>query len=145
MGPQSLAAVTAISAIVGTAATVYSTAEAGDAAKKIAAMEADRRSQEAEETARRAGKEKARELALGRARAAASGVGGKSTDLYLEELERTRDSEIAWIRKAGASGAAIDLKRGESAKESAYWSAGGQLASGIANTSAWYSQYTASE
>jgi len=131
--------------VVGLMGTAFSTLQQIEAAKdaeRIADRNAERAEKEAEERARRLAKEKARELSMGRARAAASGFRmGDSSQIYLDELERTRDEEIRWVREAGASQADILREEGDYARTQGFGSAFGTLASGAANAYSWYDSY----
>lgn len=86
--------------------------DAADAQEDIADQNAKREQREAEEMASRAESEAAREQSLARARAAASGVGGESTDLYISDLTRRRNREIDWMRESGKSRAKITRREG---------------------------------
>lgn len=99
--------------------SIYSSEQAAKEAEDIADANARREAMEAEEMAQRQEKEAAREESLARARAAASGVGGESQDIYLEELSRTNQREIDWIRQSGRSRAAITRQSGASAASQA--------------------------
>jgi hypothetical protein len=133
-----------IMAITAVATTAYSTmqqARAASEARAIAAQNAAKAQAEAEETARRMEKEKKRELSLARARSAASGVGGLSADVFIEELEQTRNEEIDWVRRAGASQASIYQREGSREYNLGMANAVSGLASGAMKTYAWYQDY----
>ena len=109
-----------IIAVIGAAMSVYQgvqQSKQADEARDIAEQNAKREQAEAEEMARRKKKEATREESLTRARAEASGVGGKSVEDYLATQHKTNAEEIAWIKKAGASQAAITRSEGKLAQQ----------------------------
>ena len=130
----------------GTAYGVYSSEKQAAEAEDIAEDNARRQSAEAEEMAQRAENEAAREESLSRARAAASGATGESMDLYQEDLAKTNQREIDWIRRSGASRADA-IKQEGYAQASGYRSAGieqgirgaGNVAAGALD---WYNTYS---
>ena len=105
--PVIIPVISLILTAASTAYSIYAQEEARSAQNSIADANAERIRIEAEESAMRAEKEADRTNAMARARAAASGVGGKSSDLYLWDLQRTQQREIDWIRFAGMSNANI--------------------------------------
>lgn len=139
---EAMPVIIGISSILGTGYSIYSNIQAANEAEDIAEANADRIAAETEEQARRLEKEKARELAMGRARAYASGFTGEgSSQLVLEDLERTRTEEIEWLKRSGASRANIALMEGSTAKKQGYAQAIGQFAQGAQNTYAWFEEY----
>ena len=137
-------ALPAIVAVVSAAATVYSVVQqkqAADEARDIANRNAARQAAEAEETARRKEKEAKRVEGMARARAFASGVGGESQAGYLEELRLTHEEEIDWIRRAGASGAAITQAEGRRAQRIGYAGAVSDIGKGVSQQYQWWSTY----
>ena len=143
--PEAIAIGGLILSAVGTGYGIYSSEQAAKEAEGIAEDNARREAMEAEEMAQRAEKEAAREESLSRARAAASGVGGESTDLYQEDLAKTNQREIDWIRRSGASRADITRREGQQTASS-YRSAGiSQGIKGIGSVAAgtmdWYNTY----
>ena len=108
-------AFSAISAIAGVLG-VYQSYKGSKEARR-----ARRRAEEAEaletaEEVRRAEAEAERTEALARARAAASGVGGVTPDIYLAALEEESQLEIDWLRQAGISAVEAARARGEAAE-----------------------------
>lgn len=115
MGPEAIAAATAISALVGAGATVYSAYQKGQAAEeaeKIAEKNAQRTELETEEAARRLERQQERNQSLAKARAAASGAGGASVDTYLDDMEAEDERQLNWLKKSGASQAEIQRWEG---------------------------------
>lgn len=130
---------------VGTGYSIYASEQAAKEAESIADDNAQREAMEAEEMAQRAEEAADRENSLARAKAAASGAGGESSDLYLEDLESTKQREIDWIRRSGASRSSLISSEG-SAKSSGIRAEGvGDLISGLGGTATggldWYNTY----
>lgn len=92
--------------------SIYQSEQAAQEAEDIADANARREAMEAEEMAQRAEKDAAREESLARARAFASGVGGESQEIYLDDLHASNKREIDWIRRSGASRADLTRKEG---------------------------------
>ena len=137
-------AIPAIVAIVGLAASAYSAyqqADAADEAKEIAEMNADRERAESAEEARRAQKQADRTNSLARARAAASGIAGESSDMYLAALEDEQQREVDWIRTSGSSRAKIIEKEGRRAHKIGNAEAWSTMASGVQDSYSWYQTY----
>lgn len=113
--PEIIAGVGLLVSAASTGYSIYSSDKAAEEAEDIADANARREAMEAEEMAQRAEKDAAREEALARARAAASGVEGESQDLYLKDLTQTNRRDIDWIRSSGASQAALTRREGRTA------------------------------
>lgn len=129
--------------------SIYQSKQAAEEAEDIADANAKREKMEAEEMAQRAEKDAAREESLARARAFASGVGGESQEMYLDDLYASNRREIDWIRRSGSSRADLIKKEGRVAGKQHRREA---VASGIAGfgkaTSAagdWHSMYKPSK
>lgn len=99
-------------------AAVYGATEqkkSGDEAANIGRENAAREREEAAEASRKLKLKQESILAETRARAGASGLSAKSETVgtYLEEMEKNFKEEQDWIKKSGASAAAIQAKQGE--------------------------------
>ena len=120
--------------VISLASGVFQFASAQKAANEqedIADQNAKREKEEAEELAQRAEDTAAREESLARARAAASGVGGKSTNLYISDLTKRNQREIDWMRKSGKSKAKITQREGRAAASATRSQGAGSLFSSI--------------
>lgn len=130
--------------LISAAATAYSSYEqyqAGEEAKDIADRNAQRVRDETTRQVEISKKRAKRQEGLARARAFASGLSGKSHDVYLSDLESNNREEVAWILRSGASRADIESRRGSLAARQARI---GMISTGIQGvTSAvnWWSQY----
>lgn len=141
---QAIPVITAVVGVISAASTIYSVVqqkEAADEARDIAEQNAARQLAEAEESARRKEKQHARTQSLARARAFASGVGGVSQEMYLEDLMTTHKEEVDWIRKSGQSQAQITLSEGKLAQSTGYAGSIETLGSGIGQQYDWWTTY----
>ena len=115
--------ITAGAAVAGAGATVKGAVDARaarkDAARAEAAATAERERVMLEENRRRE--------ATSRAKAAAAGIGGLSTDMYLKSLEETGAEDVAWLKRVGASRYSARLAEGQSAYSQALSGAFGSL------------------
>jgi len=114
--------------------TAYTQYEAGKQAKEASERAAEAEAATTAEEVRRMTEEKKRTEALGRARAAASGVSGASTELYLDALEKSGREEIDWLKKVGATAYQARLDEGESAylqAQSQMWGSIGSMIPGV--------------
>lgn len=102
----------------GAAYSIYSSKQAADEQKKIAAANAARIKAENEEALRKLKKQQEATLAEARARAAASGLTTEGTQrTYLEEMADAFKSETDWLRRSGASQAEITMREGQLAAD----------------------------
>jgi len=129
---QAAPAIMAVSAVLGAATAGYSAYEqhqAAGEAEDIAKKNAQLAQQQADEEARRVAKTQARELALAKAKAAASGVDitSGSLDAYLADLEDWQKDELDWIRKTGKLRVSATLDQGKLASQTAKTQAWGSL------------------
>ena len=113
--------------------------QAQNEAEKIADMNAQLAIEEAEEEARRAQEDADRELAEAQARQKAYGMYGESAEMWLQELESTRQEEIDWIRYSGIRQSQIAKQGGEVAKSQITDKTYGTLASGMGSAFNYYS------
>jgi len=105
--------------------------KAGKDAKKIAAQNAAASQQATEELKRKTAKEQKYTESLARARAAASGVGGGTTDIYMAALEKSGRDELDWMSVVGASEANAAKAAGVGAQNQAmsgFWGSMGNVA-----------------
>lgn len=109
----------AIAGLAGSAASALQQAKAGKQAKKIAAQNAAMEAAQTREEEKRMRAEQARQQSLARARASASGVGGQSTNIYMDALAKAGEEEIDWLKKVGASKYDKALTEGRIAKNEA--------------------------
>lgn len=130
--PLTIAAGAAVvGALTGTV-SAYTQYEAGQEAKAAAGRAAKAEAASTAEQVKRLQEENERKSALARARAAASGVGGASTEIYIDALEKAGREEIDWLKEVGASTYLARLDEGTSAYLSAQagmWGSIGQTAS----------------
>ena len=136
-----MAEVVAVVGLVASAISAFVQWDAADDADEIAKKNAERERAEAEEQARRAKKSADRTNSLARARAAASGIKGQSSDMYLAELEDEQNREIDWILSSGESRADIIEDEGERAQKIGRAGAFSTLAGGMQDSYAWYDTY----
>ena len=105
--------------------------KAGKDAKKIAAQNAANSRLATEELKRKTAKEQKYTESLARARAAASGVGGGTTDIYMAALEESGKQELDWMSVVGASEANAAKAAGAGAYNTAmtgFWGSMGNVA-----------------
>jgi len=105
--------------------------KAGKDAKKIASQNAADSRQATEELKRKTAKEQKYTESLARARAAASGVGGGTTDVYMAALEESGREELDWMSIVGASEANAAQAAGVGAQNQAmsgFWGSMGNVA-----------------
>lgn len=105
-----------IGSVIGAVGKIKEASEAKKQAARNAEMEAENTARQLELTAQ----EQAYQQSMARARAAASGVGGETTDIYMEAMERAGAKELDWISKVGAANYANELARGRSAAAGAW-------------------------
>ncbi len=79
------------------------TTDAEKAAENQARLNADIEAQNTAEEKRRLESDLDYRQSLARAKAASTGVGGKSADIYLKALEDAGQEELDWLSKVGAS------------------------------------------
>ena len=87
-------------AAIGSGVMAY---EANEQGKDIAEENKRLQALETQEEARRLEREQSKTEALARAKAAATGAGGESLDLYLEDMETQHNKELNWLKFSGAS------------------------------------------
>ena len=109
--------------------------KAGKAADALARQNAERIERETAETVRRTGESQQQTLAATRARTGASGIvtGAGSTSDFLEEMQKTFQSDLDWIKESGGSQAAIQRAEGRMAKQQATAAAWGTVAQGASS------------
>ena len=123
-------------------AAVYGASEthkAGKEAKEIAAANARREKAEADEAARKLKLSQDQILSETRARASASGISSGSSTVvsYIDEMKKNFKDEQDWIKKSGASAAAIQSKQGEYQSRMANASSWGTLSSVAGSFTSW--------
>ena len=120
MGPE----VALLTALMTAGTAAYSAKKQSDLGKKNEKLER----QETDEQAKRLGEQQQDNLKKGRAAAGASGTrpGTGSQQTFISEVGKRQASELAWLKKAGASRAGINL---EKAKAGAITTLGTGLAS----------------
>lgn len=123
------AAATTVAApqVVGQGMAAYEMYKAGELAKDIAAKNAAAEKAATEERVRVMEEENRRTEAAARARAAASGLGGASTELYVNALIESGRQDIDWLKRVGASNYESALSEGESAYHQARASMWGSI------------------
>lgn len=84
-------------------------------AKKAAKEAAELEALSTEEQIRSLKEENKRREATARARAAASGLSGASSEIYLSSLQESGRADIDWLKKVGVSHAQARLDEGTSA------------------------------
>lgn len=132
-----LAAVNPVAGLVMAVTAGLSAKESYDAAK--AAKEAARRAGEAEteftaEQTRVMLAENERTESLARARAAASGLSGASSEIYISALEESGRADIDWLKKVGESNVQAQIDAGTAAYHAAraqMWGSIGGVAIGL--------------
>ena len=133
--------VSAITAVTGLV-SAYQAYEAGEDAKDIAAANAALIRAETEEQARIMAEENARMESRARARAAASGLSGASTELYLSALIESGRQDIDWLRQVGASKESTALSEGRMAYHQARAAMWGNIGSSIASAASVYRTFS---
>ena len=125
----SAAAAAGISALVTAGTAAYSYKQSSDLADKNEKLE----NRETAEQAKRLGEQQEDNLKRGRAAAGASGTrpGTGSQQTFLSEVGKRQASELAWLKKAGASRAGINLEKGKAG-------AVATLGTGLASAGAMY-------
>lgn len=126
--------VSAVTAGVSISQSAKAASEAKDRAAEAARMEAAATA----EKVKRLKEENERKSSMARARSAASGVSGASSEIYMAALEEAGREEISWLEKVGASKYQSQIGAGESAYSQAtsqMWGGVGELAS--AGVGAW--------
>lgn len=108
-----IAAVAAVGTLGATGYSLYLQNEAAKEAQEIAKMNARRIEEETEEQVRRVEEMAERKSDLIKALAGASGAYGASKIGYLEAFEESKEREIAWLEKSGASRADIARRGGD--------------------------------
>lgn len=106
--------------------------EAKEASKRAAAMEREA----TEEAVRVAREENRRAEAMARARAAASGLSGVTSELYIDALVQSGREDIDWLKKVGVSQYEARLEEGQSAyrqAQSQMWGSIGGAIPGVGN------------
>ena len=105
----------------------------GQVAKDIANENAARIKSETAESARRLKGQQAMNLSEAKARSAASGVRSTtgSQGQFVEGLGSSFASELAWLKKSGASKAQIEARSGDYAVAQAKAGAAGTMAAGV--------------
>ena len=135
-------AIMAITAVIGAGTAAYSAKQqfdAADDAEKIAKKNAELSELETEEEARRLERSQERVSDLAKAKAAASGVGGETVDLYLADIEDTQAEELNWLKRTGARRADILRDEGEIAKSQGRAGAFGSIGEGFSYAPSIYS------
>lgn len=89
--------------------------KAGEQAKDVAARAASMENMRTAELIRVAEEENRRVESIARTRAAASGLGGASTELYISALTQSGREDIDWIKTVGASSYQARLDEGQAA------------------------------
>ena len=106
--------------------------KAGKDAQKLAKENAANMRAETEEAARRLEAQQAENLSTAKARAFASGTTGEgSQESFINKMGTEYTKELEWLKKSGASAAAIEERRGKYERDALRWSAIGGIASGI--------------
>lgn len=126
---------TAIAAapIVAPAMSAREQYKAGEQAKDIGRANAAAIAAETEERVRVVQEENRRRESAARARAAASGLSGASSEIYINALMETGRQDIDWLRKAGESRESAALSEGQTAyhqARAAMWGSIGGMSSG---------------
>jgi len=107
------AAVMAIMSVASAAMSYKKGEDAEDAAFKQSRINADIKKQNTKEEKRRLEDNLEYRDSLGRAKLAASGVGGDSAEIYLKALEDAGQEELDWLEKVGSSEYNAALAGGE--------------------------------
>ena len=102
MGTVAIPVLEAVAVGLGIFQTVNSIHTAKKTEKAVAAAVTAQTKSNAEQEKRLAA-EQARQEALARAKAAASGLSGSSVDLYLNALSKVNDEEMDWLKQVGAT------------------------------------------
>lgn len=146
MGVETALAVAVVGSVVAAGTSAYSAyeqREAGKAAKKQAKVAARAEEATTAEKVRVLAEENRRKESLARARAAASGVGGASSEIYIAALEESGREDIAWLKEVGATKYQAAIASGESAyaqSQAAMWGSIGQAAGYVGQAATQYSQ-----
>lgn len=117
--------------------TAYTQYEAGQAAKDEGQRAAEAEAATTAERVKIMGEENARKEALARARSAASGVSGASSEIYMDALAKTGREDIDWLKKVGESNYDAQIAAGQSAYSQAQagmWSSIGGMIPGVGQT-----------
>ena len=119
----------AVSALVTAGTAGYSAKKQSDLGKKNEKLER----QETDEQARRLGIQQDENLKVGRAAAGASGTrpGTGSQQTFISDVGKKQQAEMAWLKKAGASRAGINLEKSRAGAIST-------LGTGLASAGAMY-------
>lgn len=107
--------------------------KAGQDAQAIADENAERTKRETEETIRRTGLSQEQSLSGAQAAQAGSGIrsGAGTSQTYLDEMQKTFQSDLDWIQESGASQESIQRAEGRLAKQQGKAQAWGTVASGV--------------
>lgn len=127
------ATASSIAPIAAPAAAAVEQYKAGELAKEIAAKNAKAEEAATAEKIRVLEEENRRTEALARVRAAASGLSGASSELYINALIESGRQDIDWLKQVGATNYASAIGEGESAYKSAraaMWGSIGQIGFG---------------
>jgi hypothetical protein len=120
--------------VVGPGMAAHEMYKAGETAKEIAAKNAAAEKAATEERLRILKEENARSESSARARAAASGLSGASTELYVNALIESGRQDIDWLKQVGAYAYESALSEGETAYQqarAAMWGNIGAMGSNI--------------
>lgn len=114
----------------------YTAYKAGKEAKSAAERAAFAEMEATEEAIRVAREENRRAEAMARARAAASGLSGVTSELYIDALVQSGREDIDWLKKVGVSQYEARLEEGQSAyrqAQSQMWGSIGGAIPGVGN------------
>lgn len=131
------AALPVIGAIIGIGASVAGVVQSRRAASEAehqARQAAFREQQETQEQLRRTQTEQRYQQSMARARAAAAGVSGESTNIYMQALEQAGQAELDWIEQVGATRYEQQIASGRTAANQAmqgFWGNVGSIGTGM--------------
>jgi hypothetical protein len=135
-GALSLGGAMSLGSLAMTGASMLSSRSAAGDVKDEARRKAEMEAATTSEKLKRLEEENRRKESLARARAAASGVGGASTEIYIGALEKAGREEMDWLKEVGASSYQSALAEGRNAYTDAmtgFWGSAGKAAGAIGN------------
>jgi hypothetical protein len=116
---------------------------AAKAAERAAKEQARLDALHTQEMVKRMEYENIREQSLAASRSAASGIGGATMDMYLDEMERVGVEEVDWLKKVGAARYSATVEEGKTAgsiarsqSEQSLW---GGIGSALSTVQSWWS------
>lgn len=142
MGGPAAPIIIGIAGLLLSGYSIYQSKEAADEARDRAEAQAAREEEQAEMIAQKERANLEREMALNRARTAASGVKAEGTpEIYMQEYKEERLDDIAWIRRSGAAAAEIARLTGQSARRVGYARTASTAAQSMFRAYDWFSTY----